>query len=331
MKKNLLSFAISMIIAMLATSCEPQKPTMPQDINGFWQCQANSNAIWYGLEVMNQTAIFRTYQETEEIEAVEMSVTYDAITGKGQLLGDGIFLQMQAINEQIIHIKMVEGDIAFTRGVKPTATYSLTGLWNGKAMDDIRLDLLIFPKNNDQINIAYILVDEFFGDMLATMGSISKFDSKTVSGELTASYHNGKFIIDTIADPLKITYIEDNIVYTLTKAEKKNIILKSMKGTWYTSIPGLAEVTINIDDSNNCTIDYSIIDISSQEAKSGTTKGILHFCPQANIGALEPASQVTNEDFIELFGEEGCGIFSVHSSTEVIVNTMGMEVIFKRQ
>lgn len=49
------------------------------------------------------------------------------------------------------------------------------------------------------------------------------------------------------------------------------------------------------------------------------------------MGALEPANQVTNEEFIELFGEEGCGIFSVKSSTEVIVNTMGMEVIFQRQ
>lgn len=332
MKKNLLSFAISMIIAILATSCEPPKPTMPQDIKGFWQCQATSNAFWYGLEVIdNQTAILRTYQETEEIEAIDMSLTYDAITGKGQLLGDGIFLQVQAMSEEIIHIKMVEGEIAFTKGKKPAKTYSLTGLWNAEAMEDIRLDLLIFPKNNDQIDIAYILVDEIFGDMLATMGTISKFDSKTASGELNASYHNGNFILDTIANPLKIKYIEDNITYTLTKVVKKNIILKSMRGTWYTSIPGLAEVTINVDDSNNCTIDYSIIDISSQKTKSGTTKGILHFCPQARMGALEPANQVTNEEFIELFGEEGCGIFSVQSSTEVIVNTMGMEVIFQKQ
>ena len=110
MKKNLLSFAISMIIAILTTSCEPPKPTMPQDIKGFWQCQATINAIWYGLEVIdNQTAILRTYQETEEIEAIDMSLTYDAITGKGQLLGDGIFLQVQAMSEEIIHIKMVEG------------------------------------------------------------------------------------------------------------------------------------------------------------------------------------------------------------------------------
>ena len=98
-------------------------------------------------------------------------------------------------------------------------------------MDDIRLDLLIFPKNNDQINIAYILVDEFFGDMLATMGSISKFDSKTVSGELTASYHNGKFIIDTIADPLKITYIEDyNDSLTDELAKECEIELIKYKG-----------------------------------------------------------------------------------------------------
>lgn len=331
MKKTLLF--ITFAITIICSSCNPTPETFfPKSLVGFWQSTPNTTNTWYGLDVTDDlSAVFLTYQAEEEIEAITMTLTYDPNTGKGKLVGNGISLHISAVSETTFSIKMIEGDIMFTQGEKPAATYSLTGLWKAEAIEDIRLDLLIFPKNNDNIDIAYILVDEIFGDMLATMGTISSFDSKIALGELTASYHSGKFTLDTTATPLKITYLEDDITYTLTKEGKKDIILKSMKGIWHTSMPGVAEVTINVDDNNNCIIDYSIIDIANQKTKSGTTKGLLHFCPPARMGALEPANQVTNEEFIELFGEEGCGIFSVKSSTEVIVNTMGMEVIFQRQ
>ena len=116
MKKNLLLLAITMLVTLLGTSCKPTLPTLPQNIQGFWRCQPNQNAIWYGLDVTdNVSATLSTYQETEELETIEMAITYDAISGKGQLLGDGILLQLQAMSENIIHIRMVEGDIAFTK------------------------------------------------------------------------------------------------------------------------------------------------------------------------------------------------------------------------
>ena len=328
MKKNLLSFAISMIIAILATSCEPPKPTMPQDINGFWQCQANSNAIWYGLEVMNQTAIFRTYQETEEIEAVEMSVTYDAITGKGQLLGDGIFLQVQAMSEDIIHIKMVEGEIAFTKGKKPAKTYSLTGLWQSSSIDDMRIDFLIFTPQDGKISLAYTEIDEVFGDMMSVIGTIHTFDKQACEGALTASYHEGEFTVDTTTNPMTMTYTEEGIVRTFTQQPKQDILSKSLQGIWHTSVPGTATATIEIDENNMCVINYSV---TTPKKKTGKTKGIVHYCQPARMGAIESANEIKNEDFIELFGEEACGVFTTKSTTEITMNLLGIEVVFNKQ
>ena len=328
MKKNLLSFAISMIIAILATSCEPPKPTMPQDINGFWQCQANSNAIWYGLEVMNQTAIFRTYQETEEIEAVEMSVTYDAITGKGQLLGDGIFLQVQAMSEDIIHIKMVEGEIAFTKGKKPAKTYSLTGLWQSSSIDDMRIDFLIFTPQDGKISLAYTEIDEVFGDMMSVIGTIHTFDKQACEGALTASYHEGEFTVDTTTHPMTMTYTEEGIVRTFTQQPKQDILSKSLQGIWHTSVPGTATATIEIDENNMCVINYSV---TTPKKKTGKTKGIVHYCQPARMGAIESANEIKNEDFIELFGEEACGVFTTKSTTEITMNLLGIEVVFNKQ
>ena len=329
MKKNLLSFAISMIIAILATSCEPPKPTMPQDIKGFWQCQATINAIWYGLEVIdNQTAILRTYQETEEIEAIDMSLTYDAITGKGQLLGDGIFLQVQAMSEDIIHIKMVEGEIAFTKGKKTAKTYSLTGLWQSSSIDDMRVDFLIFTPQDGKISLAYTEIDEVFGDMMSVIGTIHTFDKQACEGALTASYHEGEFTIDTTANPMTMTYTEDGIERTFTQQPKQDILSRSLQGIWHTSVPGTATATIEIDENNMCVINYSI---TAPKKKTGKTKGIVHYCQQARMGAIESANEIKNEDFIELFGEEACGVFTTKSTTELTMNLLGIEVVFNKQ
>jgi hypothetical protein len=329
MKKNLLSFAISMIIAILATSCEPPTPTMPQDIKGFWQCQATSNAIWYGLEVKDSvTAALRTYQDTEELEAIEMTVTYDATTGKGQLLGDGIFLQIQAMTEETIIIKMVEGEIAFTKGQKPAKIYSITGLWKSNPIDDMRVDLLIFTPKEGKISLAYTEIDEVFGDMTSVMGSIHTFDKQAGEGALTASYHEGEFTIDTTANPMTMTYTEDGIERTFTQQPKQDILSRSLQGIWHTSVPGTATATIEIDENNMCVINYSI---TAPKKKTGKTTGIVHYCQQARMGAIESANEIKNEDFIELFGEEACGVFTAKSTTEFTMNLLGIEVVFNKQ
>lgn len=330
MRKNLLLTAIITIIAILATSCKPNNEVVfPQDIVGFWQSQPISQQIWYGLEVTdNQSAIFHTYQEMEEIDAVTMSVTYDAATGKGQLSGDGIFLQMAAASEKVINIKMVDGDRPFTPGKKPAKVYSITGLWKSAAIDDMRVDMLIFPQKNGKINLAYMVVDEVFGDMLAVMGGIHSLNENTGKGSLTASYHEGEFTIDTIANPLTMNYIEEGIERTFVQQPKKDVLVQNMQGIWHTSVPGTATATIEVDENNQCVINYNI---TTPKTKKGKTKGIVHFCSPAGMGAVEPAGEVTNEDFIELFGEEACGIFSVKSSTEVTMNIMGIEVVFTKQ
>jgi hypothetical protein len=329
MKKNLLTLAITMIIAILATSCQPPLPALPQNIKGFWQSQANSNAIWYGLEVKDSvTAALRTYQDTEELEAIEMTVTYDATTGKGQLLGDGIFLQIQAMTEETIIIKMVEGEIAFTKGQKPTKTYSITGLWKSNPIDDMRVDLLIFTPKEGKISLAYTEIDEVFGDMTSVMGSIHTFDKQAGEGALTASYHEGEFTIDTTANPMTMTYTEDGIERTFTQQPKQDILSRSLQGIWHTSVPGTATATIEIDESNMCVINYSI---TAPKKKTGKTKGIVHYCQQARMGAIESANEIKNEDFIELFGEEACGVFTTKSTTELTMNLLGIEVVFNKQ
>lgn len=329
MKKNLLTLAITMIIAILATSCQPPLPALPQNIKGFWQSQANSNAIWYGLEVKDSvTAALRTYQDTEELEAIEMTVTYDATTGKGQLLGDGIFLQIQAMTEETIIIKMVEGEIAFTKGQKPTKTYSITGLWKSNPIDDMRVDLLIFTPKEGKISLAYTEIDEVFGDMTSVMGSIHTFDKQAGEGALTASYHEGEFTIDTTANPMTMTYIEDGIERTFTQQPKQDILSRSLQGIWHTSVPGTATATIEIDENNMCVINYSI---TAPKKKTGKTTGIVHYCQQARMGAIESANEIKNEDFIELFGEEACGVFTAKSTTEFTMNLLGIEVVFNKQ
>ena len=329
MKKNLLTLAITMIIAILATSCQPPLPALPQNIKGFWQSQANSNAIWYGLEVKDSvTAALRTYQDTEELEAIEMTVTYDATTGKGQLLGDGIFLQIQAMTEETIIIKMVEGEIAFTKGQKPTKTYSITGLWKSDPIDDMRVDLLIFTPKEGKISLAYTEIDEVFGDMTSVMGSIHTFDKQKGEGALTASYHEGEFTIDTTANPMTMTYTEDGIERTFTQQPKQDILSRSLQGIWHTSVPGTATATIEIDENNMCVINYSI---TAPKKKTGKTKGIVHYCQQARMGAIESANEIKNEDFIELFGEEACGVFTAKSTTEFTMNLLGIEVVFNKQ
>ena len=329
MKKNLLTLAITMIIAILATSCQPPLPALPQNIKGFWQSQANSNAIWYGLEVKDSvTAALRTYQDTEELEAIEMTVTYDATTGKGQLLGDGIFLQIQAMTEETIIIKMVEGEIAFTKGQKPTKTYSITGLWKSDPIDDMRVDLLIFTPKEGKISLAYTEIDEVFGDMMSVMGSIHTFDKQAGEGALTASYHEGEFTIDTTANPMTMTYTEDGIERTFTQQPKQDILSRSLQGIWHTSVPGTATATIEIDENNMCVINYSI---TAPKKKTGKTKGIVHYCQQARMGAIESANEIKNEDFIELFGEEACGVFTAKSTTEFTMNLLGIEVVFNKQ
>lgn len=329
MKKNLLTLAITMIIAILATSCQPPLPALPQNIKGFWQSQANSNAIWYGLEVKDSvTAALRTYQDTEELEAIEMTVSYDATTGKGQLLGDGIFLQIQAMTEETIIIKMVEGEIAFTKGQKPTKTYSITGLWKSNPIDDMRVDLLIFTPKEGKISLAYTEIDEVFGDMTSVMGSIHTFDKQAGEGALTASYHEGEFTIDTTANPMTMTYTEDGIERTFTQQPKQDILSRSLQGIWHTSVPGTATATIEIDENNMCVINYSI---TAPKKKTGKTKGIVHYCQQARMGAIESANEIKNEDFIELFGEEACGVFTAKSTTEFTMNLLGIEVVFNKQ
>lgn len=329
MKKNLLTLAITMIIAILATSCQPPLPDLPQNIKGFWQSQANSNAIWYGLEVKDSvTAALRTYQDTEELEAIEMTVTYDANTGKGQLLGDGIFLQIQAMTEETIIIKMVEGEIAFTKGQKPTKTYSITGLWKSNPIDDMRVDFLIFTPKEGKISLAYTEIDEVFGDMMSVMGSIHTFDKQAGEGALTASYHEGEFTIDTTANPMTMTYTEDGIERTFTQQPKQDILSRSLQGIWHTSVPGTATATIEIDENNMCVINYSI---TAPKKKTGKTKGIVHYCQQARMGAIESANEIKNEDFIELFGEEACGVFTAKSTTEFTMNLLGIEVVFNKQ
>lgn len=331
MKKNLLLGAIAIILSMFISSCKPTPEVIfPQDLIGFWQCQTNNDNIWYGLEVVSsQSATLYTYEYEEEVDAVAMSLTYDPTTGKGQLTGEGIFLQITASSQTVIYIKMVEGDIAFTKGKKPAKVYSITGLWKSTAIDDMRVDLLIFPKKENQINIAYMEVDEFFGDVQAMIGSILSLDEKTGKGEITASYHSGELFVDTTTNPLTITYTEDGVVRSFTKQPKKEVIIKSLQGKWNMSVPGTATATINVDENNFCTINYTLTTIN--KTKTGTTEGILYYCPQAGMAAIAPAHEVKNEDFIELFGEEACGILYVKSSTEMLINTLGIEILFKKQ
>jgi hypothetical protein len=257
-----------------------------------------------------------------------MTVTYDATTGKGQLLGDGIFLQIQAMTEETIIIKMVEGEIAFTKGQKPTKTYSITGLWKSNPIDDMRVDLLIFTPKEGKISLAYTEIDEVFGDMMSVMGSIHTFEKQKGEGALTASYHEGEFTIDTTANPMTMTYTEDGIERTFTQQPKQDILSRSLQGIWHTSVPGTATATIEIDENNMCVINYSI---TAPKKKTGKTKGIVHYCQQARMGAIESANEIKNEDFIELFGEEACGVFTAKSTTEFTMNLLGIEVVFNKQ
>ena len=127
---------------------------------------------------------------------------------------------------------------------------------------------------------------------------------------------------------MTMTYTEDGIERTFTQQPKQDILSRSLQGIWHTSVPGTATATIEIDENNMCVINYSI---TAPKKKTGKTTGIVHYCQQARMGAIESANEIKNEDFIELFGEEACGVFTAKSTTEFTMNLLGIEVVFNKQ
>ena len=163
---------------------------------------------------------------------------------------------------------------------------------------------------------------------LKPCATIHTFDKQACEGALTASYHEGEFTVDTTTNPMTMTYTEEGIVRTFTQQPKKDILSKSLQGIWHTSVPGTATATIEIDENNMCVINYSV---TTPKKKTGKTKGIVHYCQPARMGAIESANEIKNEDFIELFGEEACGVFTTKSTTELTMNLLGIEVVFNKQ
>lgn len=329
MKKNLIFTAVAVFMALCITSCnEPVVTTYPENLVGYWEGATGANEKWYGIDVLDaQNASFITYDVNEDPETENMSLTYDATTGKGKLSGDVKTYNLKATSDSTFTVVMVEGTVVFYRSVRPAKTISMTGYWKSEVVDYYRMDMLAFPKDkNGKINLTLISVDVDFDEQYAFMATLEDFDAATGVGKIATELDTTMILFNPQTDPLTFAYRE----YTLTKQPKANNMPKSIQGVWtWNAIIG-SSINITVKEDDTCAIDYKIIDKEGQ-LKSGTVKGDVYYCPPAGMGTVVPHNLHEHPELAEIIGLDACGVFQLSSATEVNVTFMGMSFKFIKQ
>lgn len=334
MKKNLHFAFMALIVAITAASCKPQPViTYPESIIGFWEAPSGETNKWYGLDIVDATnASFITYYSQDDPVEQAMSISYDATTGKGRLSGDGKMIQLRATTDSTLALTLVEGTVVFYRGVRPKPTINMTGLWKSNRIDDMGLDILVYPiDSKGTTNVTVIKVDEMFSEYVGTMGTLTSFNQETGSGFITSEHYTGKFNVITGNNPLTLTLVDSDEMYVLTKQPKKTNTPTSLVGTWTTSLPGTLSITIVVASDNTCTIDYSVIDPETLTTKEGIAKGTIYYCPVAGMGAVVPHDLDKHPELVELIGADACGVFNTTSENTVSVSFMGINLIFQKK
>lgn len=335
MKKSILFIACTIIMTIFLTSCETKKTTTtyPDNLIGFWLGSTGNMDKWYGLDVLDtQNATLITYYSQDDPEGQNVSITYDATTGKGKLMGDGATYQLKATSDSTLTIVMVEGTVVFTRSVRPKETINMVGYWKSNRVDDIGLDLLVYPTDEWGITqVTIINVDETFDETIGEMASLMYFNAETGDGTIKTKYSTKDFNVVVGTNPAKLILKDYDIEYTLTKQEKANNAPNSIIGEWSASIPALLSIAIQVKDDNTCDIQYSILNPETQETKTGTAHGTTFYCPRAGMGAVVPNNLEDHPELIELVGKDACGIFVTTSYTTAKVSFRGLTLVFNKK
>lgn len=332
MKKIMYLATLTLVVALIATSCQQKTvTTYPEDIKGYWEAASRELNKTYGLDITDaNSASLITYITEEDPEEQAMSLTYDATTGKGKLLGAGKSIQLRATSDSTLALTMVEGTVLFYRGARPKPTINMVGLWKSNRIDDMGIDLLVYPRDSKgTIMVTMITVDEMFNEQVGSMGTLTSFNQETGSGFVTTEYYEGKCHVIASTNPMTMTLENIGEMYVFTKQAKAQNMPKSLQGEWSWNA-ALASITIVVTEENKTEIYYQTIDEQGNK-KSGMVKGDLHYCQVAGMGAVVPHNLEEHPELVQYIGLNTCGVFQVHSATEVHVTFNGISFTFVKK
>lgn len=328
MKKIMNLATLLLMVTLMATSCkEPVVVTYPDNLTGYWEAASSEKDKWYGLDIDATNATLITYYTEEDPVEEAMSLTYDATTGKGKLLGEGKSIPVRATSDSTIALTMVEGTVVFYRGVRPKPTINMVGLWKSNRIDDMGIDLLVYPKDAKGTNaVTMITVDEMFNEQMGVMGTLSSFNQEIGSGVVTTEYYTGKCHVIASTNPMTMTLDDIGELYVFTKQPKAQNMPKSLQGEWRWSAL-VASINIVVTEENKVEIYYQTIDEEGNK-KSGMVKGDIHYCQAAGMGAVVAHNLEEHPELVQYIGMNNCGVFQVISATEVYVTFNGIPFTF---
>ena len=331
MKKIMNLATLLLMVTLMATSCkEPVVVTYPDNLTGYWEAASSDKDKWYGLDIDATNATLITYYTEEDPVEQAMSLTYDATTGKGKLLGEGKSIPVRATSDSTIALTMVEGTVVFYRGVRPKPTINMVGLWKSNRVNDMGIDLLVYPKDaKGTYAVTMITVDEMFNEQMGVMGTLSSFNQEIGSGVVTTEYYTGKCHVNASTNPMTMTLDDIGELYVFTKQPKAQNMPKSLQGEWRWSA-ALASITIVVTQENKTEIYYQTIDKEGKK-HSGLVKGDMYYCPVAGMGAVVPHNLEEHPELAEYIGLNTCGVFQVLSATEVYVSFSGIPFTFVKK
>lgn len=328
MKKIMNLATLLLMVTLMATSCkEPVVVTYPDNLTGYWEAASSEKDKWYGLDIDATNATLITYYTEEDPVEQAMSLTYDATTGKGKLSGEGKSIPLRATSDSTIALTMVEGTVVFYRGVRPKPTINMVGLWKSNRVDDMGIDLLVYPKDAKGTNaVTMITVDEMFNEQMGVMGTLSSFNQEIGSGVVTTEYYTGKCHVIASTNPMTMTLDDIGELYVFTKQPKAQNMPKSLQGEWRWSAV-VASINIVVTEENKVEIYYQTIDEEGNK-KSGMVKGDIHYCQAAGMGAVVAHNLEEHPELVQYIGMNNCGVFQVISATEVYVTFNGIPFTF---
>ena len=327
MKKTLIFAAVAALMAICITSCNQPVPiTYPENLVGYWDGATGNPEQWYGIDVVDaQNASLITYYANEESESQQMTLTYDATTGKGKLIGDGRIYNIKATSDSTFTVNMVEGTVVFYRGVRPAKTISMTGYWQSDVVDYYRMDMLAFPKDkNGKIYLTLVTIDVDFGDQYAAMATLEDFDATTGVAKIATAVDTTLIILNQQVEPLSFIYHD----FTLVKQPKANNMPKSLQGVWKWN-ELVASITITVSEDNKAEIYYHTV--GDKGVQSGTVKGDVYYCPAAGMGAVVPHNLDEHPELTQYIGHPNCGVFQLTSATQVNVSFNGISFTFTKK
>lgn len=328
MKKIMNLATLLLMVTLMATSCkEPVVVTYPDNLTGYWEAASSDKDKWYGLDIDATNATLITYYTEEDPVEQAMSLTYDATTGKGKLLGEGKSIPVRATSDSTIALTMVEGTVVFYRGVRPKPTINMVGLWKSNRVNDMGIDLLVYPKDSKGTNaVTMITVDEMFNEQMGVMGTLSNFNQEIGSGVVTTEYYTGKCHVIASTNPMTMTLDDIGELYVFTKQPKAQNMPKSLQGEWRWNAL-VASINIVVTEENKVEIYYQTIDEEGNK-KSGMVKGDIHYCQAAGMGAVVAHNLEEHPELVQYIGMNNCGVFQVISATEVYVTFNGIPFTF---